>query len=108
MACLGKARIDAPGALHHIIVRGIYRRKIFFDDADRDAFLDRLGDILSNSETACFAWALMTNHLHLLLRTVTAPIATAMRRLLIGYAVSFTVITPADHRRHGHLFLSEA
>ncbi len=49
MACLGKARIDAPGALHHIIVRGIYRRKIFFDDADRDAFLDRLGDILSDS-----------------------------------------------------------
>ena len=38
-----KARIDAPGALHHIIVRGINRKKIFFDDADRDALLDRLG-----------------------------------------------------------------
>jgi REP element-mobilizing transposase RayT len=65
-----KARIDAPGALHHIIVRGINRRKIFFDDADRDAFLDRLGDILSDSKTHCFAWALMTNHIHLLLRTL--------------------------------------
>ena len=95
-----KARIDAPGALHHIIVRGINRRKIFFDDADRDAFLDRLGDILSDSETPCFAWALMTNHLHLLLRTGTAPIATTMRRLLTGYAVSFN----RRHRRHGHLF----
>jgi len=30
-----KARIDAPGALHHIIVRGIERRKIFYDDNDR-------------------------------------------------------------------------
>lgn len=40
----------APGALHHIIVRGIYRRKIFFDDADRDDFLDRLGGILSESD----------------------------------------------------------
>jgi putative transposase len=51
-----KARIDAPGALHHIIVRGINRRKIFFDDSDRDDFFDRLGGILSDSETACFAW----------------------------------------------------
>jgi len=95
-----KARIDAPGALHHIIVRGINRRKIFFDDPDRDDFLDRLGDILSDSQTPCFAWAFMTNHLHLLLRTGTAPIATVMRRLLTGYAVSFN----RRHRRHGHLF----
>ena len=95
-----KARIDAPGALHHIIVRGINRRKIFFNDQDRDDFLDRLGGILSDSKTACFAWAIMTNHLHLLLRTGTAPIATLMRRLLTGYAVSFN----RRHRRHGHLF----
>ena len=105
-----KARIDlcgvasaktyAPGALRHIIVRGINRSKIFFDDADRDAFLDRLGGILSDSKTACFAWAFMTNHLHLLLRTGAAPIATIMRRLLTGYAVSFN----RRHRRHGHLF----
>lgn len=38
-----KARIDAPGALHHIIFRGIERRKIFRDNKDRDNFLDRLG-----------------------------------------------------------------
>lgn len=95
-----KARIDAPGALHHIIVRGINRRRIFFDDADHDAFLDRLDAILSESKTPCFAWALMANQLHLLLRTGTAPIATVMRRLLTGYAVSFN----RRHRRHGHLF----
>ena len=95
-----KARIDAPGALHHIIVRGINRRKIFFDDSDRDDFLDRLGDILSDSKTPCFAWALMTNHFHVLLRTGTAPISTVMRRLLTGYAVSFN----RRQRRHGHLF----
>ena len=47
--------IDAPGALHHIIVKGINRRKIFFDDSDRDDFLDRLGGILSDSKTDCFA-----------------------------------------------------
>jgi putative transposase len=42
----------------------------------------------------------MTNHLHLSLRTGSAPIATVMRRLLTGYAVSFN----RRHRRHGHLF----
>jgi len=51
-----KARIDAPGALHHIIVRGIDRRKIFFDDFDRAYFLNRLGLMLSESKTPCFAW----------------------------------------------------
>ena len=53
------ARIDAPGALHHIIVRGIEQRKIFNDDIDRINFLDRLGKVLSETKTKCFAWALM-------------------------------------------------
>lgn len=35
-----KARIDAPGALLHIIGRGIDRRKIFFEDSDRDDFFE--------------------------------------------------------------------
>jgi len=95
-----KARIDAPGALHHIIVRGIERRKIFYDDSDRDNLLKRLGVVLVETKTPCFAWALIPNHLHLLLRTGVAPIATVMRRLLTGYAVSFN----RRHRRHGHLF----
>jgi REP element-mobilizing transposase RayT len=88
-----KARIDTVGALHHIIVRGIERRKIFYDDIDRDNFLNRLGAILTDTKTPCFAWALIPNHLHLLLRTGVAPIATVMRRLLTGYAISF-------NRRH--------
>jgi putative transposase len=95
-----KARLDAPGALHHIIVRGIERRKIFKDDSDRDNFLNRLGGILRDSQTRCFAWALMSNHFHLLLRTGLVPISDVMRRLLTGYAVSFNL----RHRRSGHLF----
>ena len=74
-----KARIDTPGALHHIIVRGIERRKIFYDDNDRDNFLDRLGIILTDTKTSCFAWALIPNHLHLLLRTGVA-LATLFRQ----------------------------
>lgn len=95
-----KARIDAPGALHHVIIRGIERRKIFWDDTDRDSFVDRLGEVLTHSHTACFAWALMPNHVHLLLRTGPTPLPTVMRRLLTGYAGQFN----RRHRRHGHLF----
>ena len=84
-----KARIDAPGALHHIIVRGIERRKIFKDNTDRNNFLDRLGKVLSETGTKCFAWALIPNHFHLLLRTGACPLSTVMRRLLTGYAMNF-------------------
>jgi REP element-mobilizing transposase RayT len=95
-----QSRIDAPGALHHIIARGIARKEIFRDDTDRENFLDRLCAILKETKTVCYAWALIPNHFHLLLRTGSAPIATAMRRLLTGYAVSHN----RRHRRYGHLF----
>ena len=95
-----KSRIDAPGALHHIIVRGIERRLIFRDDDDRNQFLERLGKLLKETHTPCLAWALIPNHFHLLLKTGQVPIATLMRRLLTWYAVYFN----HRHRRHGHLF----
>ena len=95
-----KARIDAPGALHHIISRGIEGGKIFQDNADRNNFLDRLRTITSETETPCYAWSLIANHFHLLLKTGLVPIATIMRRLLTGYAVSYN----RRHRRFGHLF----
>ena len=95
-----KARIDAPGALHHIIARGIARRKVFDDNDDRDFFVDRLGLILTDTNTQCFAWALIPNHFHLLLKTGTTPIATVMKRLLTSYAMHYN----RRHKRHGHLF----
>ena len=95
-----KARIDAPGALQHIICRGIERRKVFNDDADKNNFVARLGRVLSESQTPCYAWALIDNHFHLLLKTGNVPIATVMRRLLTGYAVSFNL----RHKRSGRLF----
>jgi putative transposase len=95
-----QSRIDTPGALHHIICRGIDRQQIFSDDSDRDHFVSRLGGILIDTSTRCFAWALIPNHFHLLLQTGATPISTVMRRLLTGHAVSFN----RRHRRHGHLF----
>ncbi len=94
------ARLDVPGALHHVIVRGIERQAIVRDDIDRAAFVERVGDILGETGTPCYAWALLRNHMHLLLRTGGIPLTTAMRRLLTGYAAAFN----RRHHRHGYLF----
>jgi putative transposase len=94
------SRIDATDAVNHIMVRGIERRKIFDSDADRNHFLHRLAEILQDTGTTCFAWSLMPNHFHLLVRTGNIPISTVMRRLLTGYAIWFN----RSRRRHGHLF----
>jgi putative transposase len=81
-----KARIDAPGALQHVIIRGIERRKIFRSDYDRHNFLDRLSALVPAARIDCFAWAMLDNHVHLLLRTGATPISVFMSRLLAGYA----------------------
>ena len=94
------ARIDIPGLLQHVIVRGIERRDIFLDDDDRHLFLDRLAKLLLETGTDCLAWALMSNHFHLLLRPRQTRLASFMRRLLTGYAVVFNL----RHQRSGHLF----
>ncbi|MBF0552802.1 MAG: transposase [Deltaproteobacteria bacterium] len=95
-----QARIDAAGALHHIICRGIERGHIFLDDTDRDHFVERLAALFTETSTSCFAWALIPNHFHLLVRTASVPVSTIMRRLLTSYAVYFN----RRHHRSGHLF----
>jgi REP element-mobilizing transposase RayT len=82
------------------MVRGIEGCKIFRNNKDRDNFLERFGAILSETKTSCYAWVLIPNHFHLLLRTGPVPISTVMRRLLTGYAIWFN----HRHRRYGHLF----
>jgi putative transposase len=95
-----QARIDAAGAVHHVMVRGITRSAIFYDDVDRNGFVERLARVLSEGKAGCYAFAFLPNHVHLLLRTGIAPVAHTMSRLLTGYAVSFNT----RHKRSGHLF----
>lgn len=83
-----------------MIGRGIARNNIFVTDTDRDDFLDRLGTILEETGTNCYAGELIPNHFHLLLRTGGSPLSTVMRRLLTGYAVAFNF----RHNRLGRLF----
>ena len=95
-----QARLDAPGTLHHVIIRGIERRAIVTNEEDRRAFVERLGRLASELETDIYAWALLTNHAHLLLRSGPHGLPTFMRRLLTGYAQAYN----RRHRRHGPLF----
>lgn len=95
-----QARLDAPGVLHHVMARGIERSAVFRDDRDREDFLARLGDLAGSGGLVVYAWALLPNHFHLLVRTGRGPLARSMRSLLTGYAGRFN----RRHRRSGHLF----
>jgi REP element-mobilizing transposase RayT len=94
------ARLDIPGLLQHVIVRGIEKRDIFLDHRDRRLFLERLSKLLKDTETLCYAWSLIPNHFHLLLLPTKFKLAVLMRRLLTSYAVTFNL----THDRTGHLF----
>lgn len=93
-------RLDAEGALHHVMVRGLERRKIFLSRIDREDLLRRFSLILPKAGARLYAWSLLPNHFHLLLRTGSVGLSSVMRKILTGYATSFN----RRHWRSGHLF----
>ncbi len=95
-----QARLDVPGALHHIMVRGIDKSDIFRDDEDKARFLERLGQTVSEGKCTVYAWVLMDNHVHILFKSGKQDISAVMRKLLTWYAQYFN----RKHRRTGHLF----
>lgn len=82
------------------MVRGIERRAIFRDDTDRADFIARLAAVVPATGLAVYAWALLPNHAHLMVRTGSRPLPRIMRSLLTGYAGAFN----RRHKRTGHLF----
>ena len=94
------ARLDTPGVLHHVMIRGIERRKIFRNNKDREDFIERLESLCPGTHTNCYAWAFIPNHAHFLFRTGTEPLSRLMRRLLTGYVIGFN----HRHGRRGQLF----
>lgn len=94
------ARLDAPGVLHHVMGRGIEGRKIFQNKEDYNDFIDRLSKLVNEDAMDVYAWALIPNHFHLLVKTKTRPLSSSMRKLLTGYVVNYN----KRYRRYGHLF----
>ena len=95
-----QARLDSPGTLHHVMVRGIEKKAIATDKYDRSDFVKRMGELAQETGTSIYAWSLMTNHAHILLKSGSVGLSKYMRRFLTGYAISYNI----RHKRHGHLF----
>jgi REP-associated tyrosine transposase len=93
-------RLDTPGALHHVMGRGIDGLEIFGDRKDCVDFLARLKNLCEKKALSIYAWAFMRNHFHLLVRTGKLPLSDSMRKLLTGYVVNYN----RRHKRYGHLF----
>jgi REP element-mobilizing transposase RayT len=91
-------RIEFPGALYHVTSRGNAREPIFLDNADRQDFLGRLGEVVLSHRWHCHAYCLMSNHFHLLLETPEPSLSRGMRRLNGQYSQRFN----RRHDRVGH------
>ena len=95
-----QARLDVPGALHHIMVRGINKSNIFDDERDKAEFLERLGQNVVEGKNSVYAWVLMDNHVHILFKSGREGISAMMRKQLTWYAQYYN----RRHKRTGHLF----
>ncbi len=91
-------RIDFPDAVYHVTSRSNGRDVIFWSDDDRTRFLAQLADNLHTAAVLLYAFVLMDNHIHLLLRTPRANLSRFMQRLLTAYAL----YARFKHRRPGH------
>ena len=95
-----QSRLDAPGTLHHVMGRGIEKTAIFRKEEDRKDFLNRIAVLCQGKAWKVYAYALMDNHFHLLIRTDRQSLSYCMKKLLTGYVVNFN----RRHKRYGHLF----
>jgi putative transposase len=100
-----QARLACPGLLHHVMARGIEGRDIFKDHEDKKSFLSRLADILTAPGSGrLYAWALMPNPVHLLIRPEQQPLSQIMSHLLTAHAVNFNL----RHHRKGHFEVEDS
>jgi len=93
-------RIEYEGAYYHVLSRGNQQQDIFLNDIDRHTFLKTLGRMSERFEVDVFAYVLMNNHYHLLLRTNRANLSKSMQWL----GTTYTTIFNLSHSRNGHLF----
>lgn len=93
-------RLHAPGAFHHVTLRGNHRQDIFFSLADRVTMNEIVADTLDRCRSRLHAYCLMTNHVHFLVQVSDMPLGRLMLRIASRYARA------VQRRFHttGHLF----
>jgi len=104
-----QARESSGTGIYHVMMRGINRQDIFEEQEDYQQFIIRLqslvdpiGDNGEHVPSYChvYAYCLMSNHVHLLLRERTESISVSLKRLAVSYAAYFN----KRFQRVGHLF----
>src|SRR6266568_8232934 len=95
-----KLRIQYPGAVYHVMNRGDRRESIFHDDADRQWFIETLGEACGKTGWQVHAYCLMPNHFHLVLETPQPNLVAGMKWFLGTYTGRFN----RRHNLSGHLF----
>ena len=89
-------RCELSSDFVHVTQRGLGRRALFEDDVDKRRYLDTLKRMMGEYDASILAWTLMTNHVHLLMKTTPATLSRFMQRVGISYAQYF-------NGRHGHV-----
>jgi len=97
------ARIVIPGLPHHVTQRGNRREAIFFEDGDHEIYLDLLAEQTLKADVAVWAYCLMPNHVHLILKPTRAD---ALGRAVGEAHRRYTNFINARGRWTGHLFQS--
>ncbi len=95
-----KLRVEYPGAIYHVTLRGNWRQNIFKDDSDRERFLWRLEESANTYNVRVYQFCLMTNHAHLVVETPEGNISRFMQSFTTGYTVYYNL----RNRKSGHLF----
>jgi REP element-mobilizing transposase RayT len=95
-----RLRIEFDGAIYHVMSRGNARQDIVHDDDDRTRLLADLERTIDRFEWEVLAFVIMSNHLHLLLKTPRPNLGKGMQSFLSAYAVW----SARRRRRPGHLF----
>jgi len=95
-----KPRIHFAGALYHVISRGNRGEVIFRDEGDYERYRRFLREYKKRYRVVFFAYALMPNHVHLLVEVRDVPLSRVMQALQFRYTRTFNV----RYRKSGHLF----
>lgn len=95
-----KPRIEYPGALYHAITRVNHGEEIFREDADRERLIEKIGKYKASYPFFLYAYAPMSNPIHLLLETKEVPLSKIMQGLLQSYTQFYNRRTHSE----GHLF----
>ena len=94
------ARILNEKQVYHIMLRGNNREKIFIDDEDKSRIVETLGEKKKNEAFFIYAYCIMDNHMHLLIKESKDPVARIVKRIGTSYAYYFN----KKYKRIGHVF----